>query len=80
MRRNDLLDVDANRLVWWQTLGTALSPGQFVRIRGRVARHTRFRGSPVTVLAYCRTASEAIGILRNTSRQPPPMRENGRAE
>lgn len=74
VRRYDLLDADADRLVWWQTRGTALSPGQVVRIRGRVVRHTRFRGTPVTVLAYCRAKNEAIAAPCNTS-----VRENAHA-
>jgi hypothetical protein len=70
VRRNDLLDADANRLVWWQTRGSELAAGQLVRVRGRVVRHTRFRGTAVTVLGYCRTASEAIDLACNTWRKP----------
>jgi len=57
VRRHDLIDVDGNRLAWWQTSGTPLPHGRAVRLRGRVDRHTHFGRSPVTVLAYCRMRS-----------------------
>jgi hypothetical protein len=53
VRRHDLIDVDCNRLVWWQTSGAALPDGRALQLRGRVERHTRFGRTPVTVLAYC---------------------------
>jgi hypothetical protein len=51
--RNDLIDVDANRLVWWQTSGAPLAAGRGVHMQGRVARHTRFGMTAVTVLVGC---------------------------
>ena len=57
VRRYDLIDVDGNRLAWWQTSGAPLPHGRAVRLRGRVERHTRFGQTPVTVLAYCRVLS-----------------------
>ncbi len=54
VRRHDLIDVDGNRLAWWQTSGAPLPHGRAVRMRGRVERHTRFGRTGVTVLAYCR--------------------------
>ena len=53
VRRHELIDVDGNRLVWWQTSGAPLPRGRAVRLRGRVERHTRFGAIPVTVLARC---------------------------
>jgi hypothetical protein len=54
VRRHDLVDVDGNRLVWWQTRGAPLALGQAVHLRGRVERHTHVRGAQVTVLSRCR--------------------------
>jgi len=54
VHRHDLVDVDGNRLVRWQTCGTPLSIGQAVHLRGRVDRHTKFGRSAITVLARCR--------------------------
>ena len=54
VRRHELIDVDGNRLVWWQTSGAPLPRGRAVRLRGRVERHTRFGPMPVTVLARCK--------------------------
>jgi hypothetical protein len=54
LRRHDLIDIDGNRLVWWQTSGTPLPSGRAVRIRARIERHTRFGRTRVTVLARCR--------------------------
>jgi hypothetical protein len=54
MRRCELIDADANRLVWWQTAGAPLHRGEVVTLTGRVQRHTRFRTSAVTVLSHCR--------------------------
>jgi hypothetical protein len=51
--RHDLIDIDGNRLAWWQTSEAPLPHGRAVRLRGRVERHTRFGRTPVTVLAYC---------------------------
>ena len=53
VRRHELIDVDGNRLVWWQTSGAPLPRGRAVHLRGRVERHTRFGPTPVTVLARC---------------------------
>ncbi|MGH2859715.1 MAG: hypothetical protein ACRDMJ_19745 [Solirubrobacteraceae bacterium] len=53
VRRCELLDADANRLVW-QTGGTALAPGEVLTLTGRVPRHTHFGSSTVTVLSHCR--------------------------
>jgi hypothetical protein len=52
--RCELLDADANRLMWWQTRGKPLRAGEVVRLAGRVQRHTRFGDTPVTVLSHCR--------------------------
>jgi hypothetical protein len=54
VRRNELLDVDVNRLAWWQTRGDPLPVGTLVTLRGRVARHTHFGTAAVTVLTRCR--------------------------
>jgi hypothetical protein len=52
---NELIDVEGNRLAWWQTNGALLPRGRAVHLRGQVERHARFGRSRVTVLAYCRT-------------------------
>ena len=54
VRRCELIDADANRLVWWQTGGAPLHRGEVVTLTGRVQRHTRFGSSAVTVLSHCR--------------------------
>ena len=54
VRRCELIDADANRLVWWQTGGAPLHRGEVVTLTGRVQRHTRFAVSAVTVLSHCR--------------------------
>jgi hypothetical protein len=54
IRRCELIDADANRLVWWQTAGAPLHRGEVVTLIGRVQRHTRFGASAVTVLSHCR--------------------------
>ena len=54
IRRCELLDAEANRLVWWQTSGAPLYRGELVTLTGRVKRHTRFAASAVTVLSHCR--------------------------
>jgi hypothetical protein len=51
--RHDLIDVDGNRLVWWQTHGEPLPVGQALHVRGHVARHTHFGRVAITVLAHC---------------------------
>jgi hypothetical protein len=56
VRRCELIDADANRLVWWQTGGTPLVGGEVVTLTGRVQRHTRFGASAVTALSHCRRA------------------------
>ena len=56
VRRCELIDADANRLVWWQTRGTPLHGGEVIALTGRVQRHTRFGASAVTVLSHCRRA------------------------
>jgi len=56
VRRCELIDVEANRLVWWQTQGVALRTGEVVTLIGRAQRHTRFGATPVTVLSHCRRA------------------------
>lgn len=56
VRRCDLIDADANRLMWWQTAGAPLHSGEVVTLIGRVQRHTRFSSSAVTVLSHCRRA------------------------
>ena len=54
VHRCELLDANANRLVWWQTRGEPLRAGEVVTLAGRVQRHTRFGTTPVTVLSHCR--------------------------
>ena len=54
VRRCELIDADANRLVWWQTAGAPLHHGEVVTLTGRVQHHTRFGTSAVTVLSHCR--------------------------
>jgi hypothetical protein len=54
VRRCELIDADANRLVWWQTAGAPLHRGEVVTLTGRVKRHTRFAAGAVTVLSHCR--------------------------
>jgi len=56
VRRHDPIDVDGNRLAWWQTSGAPLPHGGAVRFRGRVERHTQFGRGAVTVLAHCRVS------------------------
>ena len=56
VRRCELIDADANRLVWWQTGGAPLHRGEVVALTGRVQRHTRFAATAVTVLSHCRRA------------------------
>jgi hypothetical protein len=51
--RHDLIDVDGNRLVWWQTRGEPLPVGQALHVRGQVARHTHFGRAAITVMARC---------------------------
>ncbi len=46
VRRHDLIDVDGNRLAWWQTSGAPLAHGRAIRLRGRIERHTRFGRAP----------------------------------
>jgi hypothetical protein len=55
MQRHDLIDIDGNRLVWWDTSGAQLPLGQAIHLRARVERHARFGRAAVTVLACCRT-------------------------
>jgi hypothetical protein len=52
--RHELVDVDGNRLVWWQTRGIPLPMGQAIHLHGRVERHTHFGRTAITVLARCR--------------------------
>ena len=54
VRRCELIDADANRLMWRQTADAALHSGEVVTLIGRVQRHTRFGTSAVTVLSHCR--------------------------
>jgi hypothetical protein len=54
IHRHDLIDVDGNRLVWWQTRGAQLPPGRAIHLRARVERHARFGRAAVTVLTRCR--------------------------
>jgi hypothetical protein len=65
--RHDLLDADANRLVWWQTAGTPLAEGRVVRLDARVQRHATFAGRAVTVLSHCRVAGENSVDVVDTS-------------
>jgi hypothetical protein len=64
VRRNELIDPFANRLVWWQTQGPPLEIGEVVRLRGRVARHTHFGSVAVTVLSDCRRADGSGGAAQ----------------
>lgn len=52
--RNELIDVDGNRLEWWQTSGPLPPAGRAVQMRGRVTRHSHFGRTEVTVLVGCR--------------------------
>jgi hypothetical protein len=54
VRRCELIDADANRLVWWQTSGAPLHRGEVVTLTGRVQRHTHFAATAITVLSHCR--------------------------
>jgi hypothetical protein len=54
VRRCELIDADANRLMWWQTAGAPLHRGEVETLPGRVQRHTRFGTSAITVLSHCR--------------------------
>jgi hypothetical protein len=54
LRRCELIDAEANRLVWWQTRGTPLLGGEVIALTGRVQRHTRFGATAVTVLSHAR--------------------------
>jgi len=60
VHRHDLLDVDGNRLVWWQTNGPPLPREQAIHLRGIVKRHTRFGARAVTVLSRCRALDRAL--------------------
>jgi hypothetical protein len=60
VHRHDLLDVDGNRLVWWQTNGPPLPREQAIHLRGLVKRHTHFGTSAITVLSRCRTLDRAL--------------------
>jgi len=51
--RHEFVDVDGNRLVWWQTRGKPLPLGHSIHLRGRVERHTNFGRAAITVLARC---------------------------
>jgi hypothetical protein len=61
LRRHDLVDVDGNRLVWWQTRGAALPVGAAIHVRAHVRRHTRFGRMRVTVLDRCRMLDRRLG-------------------
>jgi hypothetical protein len=52
--RHDLVDVEGDRLVWWQTRGTPLPVGPAIHLRGRAERHAYFGRTAITVLARCR--------------------------
>jgi hypothetical protein len=52
--RHDLINVDGNRLAWWQTSGAPFPQGHAIHLRARVARHTHFGCTAVTVLIGCR--------------------------
>jgi hypothetical protein len=52
--RHEFVDVDGNRLAWWQTRGTPLPLEQAIHLRGRVERHTNFGRAAITVLSRCR--------------------------
>lgn len=77
LRRNELIDPFANRLVWWQTQGPPLEIGDLVRLHGRVARHTHFGSVAVTVLSHCRRAdgwggaAQPIDLAVGTARGEP---------
>jgi hypothetical protein len=60
VHRHDLLDVDGNRLVWWQTSGPPLPLEQAIHLRGRVEQHTHFGATAVTVISRCRTLDRAL--------------------
>jgi hypothetical protein len=84
LRRNELIDAFANRLVWWQTQGAPLEIGDVVRLRGRVARHTHFGSVAVTVLSHCRRAdgsggtAQPIDLAVGTARGEPTRGPSGR--
>jgi hypothetical protein len=59
IHRCELLDADANKLVWWQTQGTTLPAGEVVVLSGRVQHHTHFGSSAVTVVSHCTTKTLA---------------------
>ena len=82
VRRCELIDAEANRLVWWQTQGDALRGGEVVTLIGRVQRHTRF-GATVTVSATAAERSlRCDGGLRRSIRyltdDPLAIREETR--
>jgi hypothetical protein len=60
VRRHDLVDVDGNRLVWWQTGGPALPLEHAIHVRGRVERHTHFGATAITVLNRCRALDRTL--------------------
>jgi hypothetical protein len=53
VRRHDLIDVDGNRFVWWQTRGAPLPLARAIHLHARVERHTTFGRGNVTVLTRC---------------------------
>jgi hypothetical protein len=71
VRRHDLLDVHGNRLIWWQTAGPLLPLEQAIHLRGRVARHTHFAATAVTVLGRCRALDRA-GSSTSPANVPTP--------
>jgi hypothetical protein len=75
VRRCELIDTDANRLVWYQTAGTPLHRGEVVTLTGRVKRHTHFAASAVTVLSHCLPPGSGTrdGGLRRPTRYLGPM-------
>ncbi len=58
----ELIDRHVNRLLWWQTRGTALQPGQVVVLAGQVKRHDRRGASAITVLSRCRILHGAAAV------------------
>jgi hypothetical protein len=61
LRRHDFLDTHANRLVWWQVHGPALSQAPALILRWSRAPPHPFAGRPVTVLARCWVTPASCG-------------------
>jgi hypothetical protein len=68
IHRYELIDAHMNRLIWWQTRGPELPVGRVVKLRGQVAKYTRFAGAATTVLTRCQPSGNPL-LGRRPSRR-----------